>query len=540
MVVLGSFMIHVIADGIIYSFGLFYYEIAKHFAGGKAASSMVVSLMNGMTYFIGPIASALTIKFGCRLVTIAGAICTSVGFFLSVFAPNVYTLYFTIGICGGFGFGLMYLPAIVIVTSYFEKRRAFATGIAVCGSGIGTAIMSSLIEYLIDEMGWKGAMLVVAGVMLLCCLFGILFRPLPPIVETTPEYSSTSGIEGKETNEKTEFNLTIVPSIIEEEEDADESVGAMSQSAPRLSMPHEKEIRFPKSNCKPAKSMCSVQLYLNDPTNEAKQRSHSFSPGFLYRRDAFYSGSLVNIPNYSSDEEMYQKRNQKKSKANCCLFRWLNCSEEMMDNFSEMIDLSLLSNHIFLIFSISQFLCSVGFHIPFIYLKDRIVELKVASPQETGFFTAIIGISSTISRLVFGYLADHSFVNRLYLYMFSVTLCGFVIMSMSFASTYELMIAFCVLFGVTCGTYVSLTSVVLVDLLGLEKLTNAFGLILLFQGVASFVGPPFIGFIYDIYGVYDVGFYIIGAIVAFSGVMLVLIDLSFLSHYFRKLIFPKA
>lgn len=53
MVVLGSFMIHVIADGIIYSFGLFYYEIAKHFAGGKAASSMVVSLMNGMTYFIG-------------------------------------------------------------------------------------------------------------------------------------------------------------------------------------------------------------------------------------------------------------------------------------------------------------------------------------------------------------------------------------------------------------------------------------------------------------------------------------------------------
>lgn len=237
--------------------------------------------------------------------------------------------------------------------------------------------MSPLIEYLIDEMGWKGAMLVVAGVMLLCCLFGILFRPLPPIVETTPEYSSTSGIEGKETNEKTEFNLTIVPSIIEEEEDADESVGAMSQSAPRLSMPHEKEIRFPKSNCKPAKSMCSVQLYLNDPTNEAKQRSHSFSPGFLYRRDAFYSGSLVNIPNYSSDEEMYQKRNQKKSKANCCLFRWLNCSEEMMDNFSEMIDLSLLSNHIFLIFSISQFLCSVGFHIPFIYLKVNFTLKKI-------------------------------------------------------------------------------------------------------------------------------------------------------------------
>lgn len=40
------------------------------------------------------------------------------------------------------------------------------------------------------------------------------------------------------------------------------------------------------------------------------------------------------------------------------------------------------------------------------------------------------------------------------------------------------------------GAYVGLTSVILVDLLGLENLTNAFGLLLLFQGIASIVGPP--------------------------------------------------
>lgn len=260
----------------------------------------------------------------------------------------------------------------MIVTSYFEKRRAFATGIAVCGSGIGTAILSPVFQYLIEILGWKSAMLVIAALMLFCCLFGVLFRPLPSVPQTPQDYKSVSGIEASETNGKSEFNLTVVSSIIEEdpEEDADESVGAMSQSAPRLSMPHEKGIRSPPSNCKPAKSMCSVQLYLNDlPLDEAKQRSHSFSPGFLYRKDAFYSGSLINIPNYSSDDEMYQKREKKTSKANCCLFRWFNCSDEMIDNFSEMIDLSLLSNHIFLIFSISQFLCSIGYHIPFIYLK---------------------------------------------------------------------------------------------------------------------------------------------------------------------------
>jgi multisubunit Na+/H+ antiporter MnhC subunit len=48
-------------------------------------------------------------------------------------------------------------------------------------------------------------------------------------------------------------------------------------------------------------------------------------------------------------------------------------------------------------------------------------------------------------------------------------------------------------FGATVGVYVSLTSVILVDLIGLDKLTNAFGLLLFFQGVATLIGPPIVG-----------------------------------------------
>ena len=50
----------------------------------------------------------------------------------------------------GFGFGMMYLPAIVSVGYYFEKKRAFATGLAVCGSGVGTFILPPLIEFLLQ------------------------------------------------------------------------------------------------------------------------------------------------------------------------------------------------------------------------------------------------------------------------------------------------------------------------------------------------------------------------------------------------------
>ena len=50
------------------------------------------------------------------------------------------------------------------------------------------------------------------------------------------------------------------------------------------------------------------------------------------------------------------------------------------------------------------------------------------------------------------------------------------------------------------GCYVSLTAIILVDLLGVDKLTSSFGVTLLVQGVAVLVGPPICG---KITGIYD-------------------------------------
>ena len=49
----------------------------------------------------GPIVGALTNRFGCRAVTIAGAALSFVGFFISLFAPNIYFMYFSFGIVAG-------------------------------------------------------------------------------------------------------------------------------------------------------------------------------------------------------------------------------------------------------------------------------------------------------------------------------------------------------------------------------------------------------------------------------------------------------
>lgn len=58
------------------------------------------------------------------------------------------------------------------------------------------------------------------------------------------------------------------------------------------------------------------------------------------------------------------------------------------------------------------------------------------------------------------------------------------------------------------------------DLLGIDKLTNAFGLLLLFQGIGSFIGPPIAGFMFDQTQSYTLSFLFAGSSMVFSGLIL--------------------
>lgn len=131
-------------------------------------------------------------RWGCRVTTIGGAVLASICMVISFWAQNVITLCVTIGIGTGLGFGLIYLPAIVSVTMYFEKKRSLATGIAVCGSGFGTFIFAPIISKLLEQYGWRGSLLILAGMVLECVLFGALFKPLEEEKQETSKSELTN------------------------------------------------------------------------------------------------------------------------------------------------------------------------------------------------------------------------------------------------------------------------------------------------------------------------------------------------------------
>ena len=105
---------------------------------------------NSFKFRAGPIVGGLVNKFGCRPVCMVGGIVACVSLILSTFVDSVSLLMLTYGLMGGFGFGMVYLPSVVSVGYYFEKKRALATGIAVCGSGVGCFAFAPLANLLVE------------------------------------------------------------------------------------------------------------------------------------------------------------------------------------------------------------------------------------------------------------------------------------------------------------------------------------------------------------------------------------------------------
>ena len=55
----------------------------------------------------------------------------------------------------------------------------------------------------------------------------------------------------------------------------------------------------------------------------------------------------------------------------------------------------------------------------------------------------------------------------------------------------------CVMFGLFLSAWPAVTSSCLVDILGLEHLTSAFGVLTCIRGLSAFLGPPLGGFVID-------------------------------------------
>lgn len=114
-----------------------------------------------------------------------------------------------------------------------------------------------------------------------------------------------------------------------------------------------------------------------------------------------------------------------------------------------------------------------------------------------------------------GYLGDRSWANPTWIYSGSMLLCGLSTAIVPLLPGSPWLEVAAGLFGLSIAANYSLVSAILVELISLERFVNAYGLLLLFQGVANLIGPPLAGCISDSTGNKNITNYVVYLLVVF-------------------------
>uniref|UniRef100_A0A673CIL3 Solute carrier family 16 member 12a n=1 Tax=Sphaeramia orbicularis TaxID=375764 RepID=A0A673CIL3_9TELE len=178
MIVAGCFLANICVRALTRCVSMFFVEFQLHFEKDYASTAWIYSLIDSVTMLCAPLGGFLGNRFSCRTTVILGGLLSSAGLVLSSFATCLEYLYISAGILTGLGFALSYTPAVAMVGSYFAERKALAYGIALSGSGIGTFILAPVVQLLIENYSWRGALLVLGGFVSNLCVCGALMRPL--------------------------------------------------------------------------------------------------------------------------------------------------------------------------------------------------------------------------------------------------------------------------------------------------------------------------------------------------------------------------
>ena len=401
LVVVASFLCICVLDGTMYSFGVFMDPIMVEMNQSKGTVSIAGSLQVAMSAFLAPVAGYLVRKAGARKVCMAGAVVASSGFMLASFGSNMVAIFGGLSLLAGTGFGLMYIPAVVIVAQTFTKRRSFAVGLSLCGAGAGQVGMTPLVSWVVEGWGWRVGLQMLACISLVCVVLA-------------------------------------------------------------MAMKRKKNIVFAQE---------------------------------ITAGDAF-------------EGEVFETKRP-----------WL----------SKVLGKEIAGNehvHVFLVMILADALAVMALYIPYSYL-DPVVAAAGVDPQLGSLLIAGVGAGSVAGRLLAGLLADQPWCHPLYLTRAVVCLaCGLPFL-LAWVDTFWMFICLSIMFGFLTGQWIAATSPLLVSMLGINQLSQAFGLLTAVRGVASLVSPPLAGVLVDLtinplFALYLSGWLLVSSGLTYSGAIWVL------------------
>jgi MFS transporter, MCT family, solute carrier family 16 (monocarboxylic acid transporters), member 3 len=150
-------LINMMAWGYPSTFGVFQLYYRDTLGLPEAQISWIGSLQTFLAFFLCTLSGRLADAGYVRSTVIAGSFLIVFGTFMTSLATRYREIFLAQGLCTGLGLGIVFMPPLAIINSYFDKNRSYALAISATGTGIGSVVFPATIQYLIPQIGFPWA-----------------------------------------------------------------------------------------------------------------------------------------------------------------------------------------------------------------------------------------------------------------------------------------------------------------------------------------------------------------------------------------------
>jgi len=102
-------------------------------------------------------------------------------------------------------------------------------------------------------------------------------------------------------------------------------------------------------------------------------------------------------------------------------------------------------------------------------------------------------VLSSVIQVAIGYVGDRPSIDTLAFYNLMTSMAGLAVLLVPLVTSFPALAAASALYGLFVSANYALTTVILIELVGRARLTDAVGIVSFAQGIANLVGPPLAG-----------------------------------------------
>jgi MFS family permease len=170
----------IVGTSIRMAFGVFIDPLQTQFGWSQGGIGFGYAICSIVSAVVSPWAGNLGDRFGAKRSMLVGTFVFLIGMLTTAFIKDLWQFWFTYGVILGIAQAIFLVPLIPAAMIWFRRHLGLAMGLIMASWGVGPALATPLVAFMIQEFGWTVAFVsigIASTLIMLALVAGFKNRP---------------------------------------------------------------------------------------------------------------------------------------------------------------------------------------------------------------------------------------------------------------------------------------------------------------------------------------------------------------------------